>query len=101
MPSPGIDKSDALDAALAASRQSRHERSLRAARKQRIRNAVGLTFSVCIALLALAAHFLAADPEATAIITLIAGLCFGLTVLGWSVGRKQAADAIKEADRSS
>jgi hypothetical protein len=72
IPTQSIDTPEALDTLIAASLQSRRDKLVRAARNQSIRTRFGYGCSGCIALLALAAIFLAHDPEAAAILAMMA-----------------------------
>lgn len=101
MPRPLIDTPRDLDAAIAASKQARRERLVRAARNQRIRTKVSYVLAGCVALSALAAHFLAGDAEAAVVLTLIACLNFCLTFIAGRVARERAADALRELDQPS
>jgi hypothetical protein len=100
MPSPLIDTPQALDAAIAASRQSRREKLVRAVRNQRIRTQVAFVFSGCIAIFALAAFFLAHDREATEILAMMTCVTFGVTYPAGKTGQKKAVSALREMDRS-
>ena len=97
MPSPLIDTPQALDAAIAASLQSRREKLLRAVRRQRILTRVAFGLSGCVALSALAA-FLAGDPKAAALSAMTASMTF--TSLGRLVGRKHSIHCGKWISRS-
>jgi len=96
MPSQPIYTPEALDALIAASRQSRHQRLVKSVRNQRIRTRVGYGCSGCIVLLALAAIFLAHDPEAAAVLAMMACVTFSFAYfVGRSVERK-LADALRK-----
>jgi hypothetical protein len=100
MPSPSIDTPQALDAAIAASRQSRREKLVRAVRNQRIRTRVASAFSGSIATFALAAFILARDLEATEILSMMTCVTFGVTYIAGKADQKKAVDALREMDQS-
>ena len=101
MHSQSIDTPQALDAAIAASRQARREKLLRAARTQRSRTSVGLALSGVAVLFALPAYFWAGDPEAATVIVVIGFISFGYTLVARRAGTKKLAEALREADQSS
>jgi hypothetical protein len=90
---------DALDAAIAASLQSRREKALRRLRNQKIRLLIALGLSVCVALFALAAYLIH-DHAAARSLAMTAYLAFGFTCVTGLAARKRAADALREADQS-
>jgi len=100
MPRPLIDTPQALDAAIAASRHTRREKLVRAARNQRIRTQVAFGFAGCIAIFALVAFFFAGDIEAAALIAMIACLTFGVTFTAGKAGQKKSADSLREMAQS-
>ena len=100
MQSPLIDTPQALDAAIAASRQARREKLVRAVRNRRIRTRMAFAISVSIAIFALTAFFLAHDPEAAAILAMMACVTFGVTYTAGKTGQKKAADSLREMDQS-
>ncbi len=100
MTSPSIDTSQALDAAIAASRQARREKLVRAVRNQRSRTRVAFGLSGCVAIFALVAFLFAGDHEAAAIIAMIACVTFGVTYSAGKTGQKKAADSLREMDQS-
>ena len=100
MPGPIIDTPQALDAAIAAHRQARREKLLRSVRNQGIRTRVALALTGCMALLALAACFIAHDREAAATLAIITCVTFGVTYAAGTAGRKKAIDSLREMDQS-
>jgi hypothetical protein len=101
MPSPLIDMPQALDAAIAASRQARRERLLRAVRNQRIRTRVAFALTACMAPFALTAFFVAHDPAAAETIAVMTCVNFAITYSAGRTGQKKAVDALRELDRSA
>jgi hypothetical protein len=99
MPSPLIDTPQALDAAIAASLQSRREKLLRSVRSQRILTRVAFGLSGCAALCALAA-FLVGDPKAAAFSAMMTCVTFSFTYIAGKAGRKKAVDSLREMDQS-
>ncbi len=97
---PLIDTPQALDAAIVASRHTRREKVVRAARNQRIRTRVAFGLAGCIAILALVAFFFAGDHEAAAVIAMIACVTFGVTFTAGKAGQKKSADSLREMDQS-
>lgn len=83
MPSPLDDATQALDDAIAARRQTRYRKLLRAVRNQRIRTGVVFGLAVFMALITLAA-FVTGDREAGIIIGL---MTVGHLDLRFSLGR--------------
>jgi heme A synthase len=101
MPSQLVDATQRLDAAIAASRQSRRDRLLRRVRRQRTGTRVVFGLAGCQALLGSAAFFLADDPEAAAAIAMMTCITFGFACIALKVGRKKAVDALRELDQSA
>jgi hypothetical protein len=99
MPSPLDDAMQALDDAIAASRQVRRRKLLQAARNQRIRTGVVFGLAVCMALITLAA-FVIGDRDAGMIIALMTCWTFGFALLAGKIGRKNALKSLREIDRS-
>ncbi len=99
MPSPLDDATQALDDAIAASRQTRRRGLLRAARKQRIRTGVVFGLAVCMTLITLAA-FLTGDRLAGMIIGLMTCWAFGFALLAGKIGRKNVLKSLREMGRS-
>jgi hypothetical protein len=99
MPSPLDHATQALDDAIAASRQTRRRKLLRAARNQRIRTGVVFGLTACMALIALAA-LVTGDREASIIIGLMTCWTFALALFAWKIGRKNALQSLREMDRS-
>ena len=98
MPIPLIDAVDLLDAATAASLQSRREKLVRRVRNQKIRLLIALGLSGCVALFALAAYRIH-DHAAIRSLAVTAYLVFTLTCITGLAARKRAADALQEADK--
>jgi uncharacterized membrane protein YbhN (UPF0104 family) len=92
------DTPAALDAAIAASLQSRREKAVRRLRNQKIRLLIALGLSVCVALFALAAYLIG-DHAAARPLAMTAYLVFGFTCVTGLAARKRAADALREADQ--
>ena len=98
MPSSLDDARQVLDDAIAASRQTRRRKLLRAVRRQRIRTGVVFGLAACMTLMALAA-FMAGDREACIIIGLMTCWTFGFALVAGKIGRKSALEALQEMDR--
>jgi hypothetical protein len=98
MPIPLIDAVDLLDAATAASLQSRREKLVRRVRNQKIRLLIALGLSGCVALFALAAYRIG-DHAAARSLAMIAYLVFTFTCITGLAARKRALDALREADQ--
>jgi hypothetical protein len=96
-----IDTPQALDAAIAASRQARRDKLLRAVRNQRIRTRVAFALGGSVALCSLGAFFFADDPEAAIVCAVIACITVGFTYVAGKVGRKEALDSLQEMDQSN
>jgi uncharacterized membrane protein YadS len=96
MPSLLIDTPKALDAAIAASLRARCEKLVRTIRNQRLRTGVGFGLCGCLAIFALAAFFLANDPEAATIIAMMTCVLAGFTYVAGKAGRKKAVDSLRE-----
>ena len=90
---------EALDDLIAASLQTRRDKLVRAARNQRIRTRFAYGCSGCIVLLALAALFLARDPDAGAILTTMALVTLTFAYLAGRVNQKKLADSLREMDQ--
>jgi hypothetical protein len=99
MPSPLDHATQALDDAIAASRQTRRRKLLRAVRSQRIRTSVVFGLAACMALLALAA-LVTGDREASIVIGLMTFWTFGVALFAWKIGRKNTLESLREMDRS-
>ena len=99
MPSPSTDIPNALDAAIAASLQSRREKLQRRVRNQRIRMLIALGLSGCVALFALAAYLIG-DHAAARFCAMTAYLVFAFTCITGLAARKRAVDALRDADQS-
>src|SRR5665213_3137641 len=101
MPRPLIDTPQALDAAIAAGRQARRAKLLRATHNQRIRTRVALGLSGCIAIGALTAFFLADDRVAAALIAMMACITISITINVGQAGRKKVIESLREMDQSA
>jgi hypothetical protein len=99
MPTQPIDTPDIMDALIAASLQTRRAKLLRVVRNQRIRTRFVYGCSGCIALLALAAVFLAHDNEAAVIISLMAIVTFTFAYFASRARQKKLADSLRQMDR--
>lgn len=100
MPIPLIETPDALDAAIAASLQTRHENLVRRVRNQRIRMFIALALSGCVALFALAAYLIG-DYAAARFCAMSACIVFAFTCIAGLAARKRAVDALRQVDQSS
>jgi CDP-diglyceride synthetase len=96
MPSQSIGTPDTMDALIAASLQTRRTKLLRAARNQRIRTRFGYGCSGCIALLALAAIFLAHDRQAAVTLSLTAFVTFSFAYFVGRAGQKKLAESLRQ-----
>jgi hypothetical protein len=96
-----IDASQALDEAIAACRQSRREKLLRATRNQRIRTPVALALAGCVFLLAFVAFFVARDLEAANILFLIGIVTSFTTAIAGSAARKKSLSLLRETDQAN
>jgi peptidoglycan/LPS O-acetylase OafA/YrhL len=92
---------EALDALIAPSRQTRRETLLRGARREKMRTRFAYGCSGCIALLALAAFFLARDPDAGATLVMMALVTLIFAYLAGKSGQKKLADSLQEMDKSN
>jgi hypothetical protein len=92
---------EALDALIAVSLQSRRAHLARAARNQRIRTRFGFTCSGCIAVLAMAAVFLAHDPEAGVSLAVMACLTASFVYFAGKATQKKLADSLRQMDELS
>jgi hypothetical protein len=104
MPSPLINAPQALDVAIAARLQLSCEKLLRAERNRRILTRVAFGLSGCIAILALAAVFVAHDREAVRIGATIACVTLSMTTFAYFAAksaRKKAVDSAREMDQST
>jgi hypothetical protein len=99
MPTQPIDTPDIMDALIAASLQSRRQRLLRNARRQRIATRVGFGGSACVALLALAAYFFAGDRDAAVLCASIAFVTFITPFVAWKAGRKMTDNLLGQLDK--
>jgi hypothetical protein len=98
MPSPLTDLPDALDAAIAASLETRREKLVRRVRNQKIRLLIALGLSGCVALFALATYLIG-DHAAARSLAMTAYLVFGFTCITGLAARKRTLDALREADQ--
>jgi hypothetical protein len=99
-----IDAPQALDAAIAARLQLHREKLLRAERRRRILTPVCFGLSGCIAILALAAFFLAHDREAARSGAAIACVTLSMTTFAYFAAksaRNKAIDSAREMDQST
>ena len=101
MLTPSIDTPQALDAAIAASRQVRREKLLRAVRNQKIRTSVSFAMGACVALCSPLALFVAHDTEAAIVCALIGCISLGFTSVAAKAGRMKALDSLREMDQSN
>jgi hypothetical protein len=85
-----------MDALIAASLQTRRAKLLRAARNQRIRTRFAYGCSGCIALLALAAIFLAHDNEAAVTLSIMAILTFSFAYFVGRANQKKLAESLRQ-----
>ena len=83
-----------------ASRYTRREKLVRAARNQRIRTRVAFGLAGCITIFALVAFFFTGDHEAAAVSAMIACVTFFVTFTAGKVGQKKSADSLREMDQS-
>jgi hypothetical protein len=100
MSSPFIDTPEALDAAIATSRDARREKLVRAMRNQKIRTRIAFVCSGCIALFALVAFYFVGDREAAGIIAMMACVTFSVTYFAGKAGMKKAVESLKDVDRA-
>ncbi len=100
MPGPILDTPEALDAAIAASRDARRANLVRAVRNQRIRTRVAFGLSAGVAMCAFVAFLVTSDREAGAILGLLACMCLGWTYAAGKTGRTLAGDSLRKMDRS-
>jgi hypothetical protein len=98
MPSPLTETPNALDAAIAASLQTRREKLLRAVRNQIIRMRIALGLTGCIALFALAAYLIG-DYAAARGCAMTACVVFAFTCISGAAARKKALDALFKANQ--
>jgi hypothetical protein len=98
MPIPLIDAVDLLDAATAASLQSRREKPVRRVRNQKTRLLIALGLSGCVALFSLAAYLIG-DHAAARSLAMTAYLVFTFTCIAGLAARKRALDTLREADQ--
>ncbi len=96
MPGQSIDAPDMMNALIAASLQTRRKKLLRAARNQRIRTRFGYGCSGCIALMALAAIFLAHDRQAAVTLSLIAFVTFSFAYFVGRAIQKKLAESLRQ-----
>ncbi len=101
MSSPLIDTPRALDEALAASRQSRREKLVRAIRNQRIRTQVAAALAACVLLLALVAFFVARDSKAAMLLFMIGTITSFATAAAGNAGRKKSLNSLQEMDQAN
>jgi hypothetical protein len=100
MPSSLIATPQALDAAIAASRQARRDKLVRAVRNQRIRTWVACSLAGCIVLFAFLAFFVAHDLEAATGLSMMASITVFVVAAAGSAGRKRALNALQEMDQN-
>ena len=100
MLSPLIDTPQALDAAIATSRNARREKLVRAVQNQKIRTRVAYGLSTAVAIFALIAFFFAGDHEAGVILALMACLSCSWTYAAGKTGQKKAVDSLREMNQS-
>jgi VIT1/CCC1 family predicted Fe2+/Mn2+ transporter len=96
MPSRLIDTPDIMNALIAASLQTRRAKLLRAARNQRIRTRFGYGCPGCIALVALAAIFLAHDRQAAVTLSLMAFVTFSFAYFVGRASQKKLAESLRQ-----
>jgi hypothetical protein len=89
-----------LEAALAASLQSRREKLVRAVRNQRIRMRIALGLSGCVTFFALTAYVIG-DHAVARGCAMTACIVFAFTFIAGAAARKKAADALREMDQST
>ena len=100
MPIPLIDAVDLLDAATAASLQSRREKLMRRLRIQNILVRVILGLSGCEALFAVAAYLIG-DYAAARFCAVTGCILFAFAYIAQVAARKKTLDALREMDRST
>lgn len=98
MPTPLTNTPDALDAATAASLQSRREKLLRRVRNQRIRMRIALGLSGCIAVFAFTAYLIG-DYTAAKFCALIALISFVFNSVSGMAARKAVLEALQRFDQ--
>jgi hypothetical protein len=96
MPGQSIDTPDIMNALIAASLQTRRKKLLQAARNQRIRTRFGYACSGCIALMALAAIFLAHDRQAAVTLGLMAFVTFTFVYFVGRASQKKLAESLRQ-----
>jgi hypothetical protein len=101
MSSPLIDTLQALDEAIAASRQSRREKLVRAIRNQRIRTQVAFALAACVFLLAFVAFFVARDSRAAMLLSMIGTIASITTAAAGNAGRKKSLNSLQEMDQAN
>jgi hypothetical protein len=101
MSGPLIETPRALDSAIAESLQVRRETLVSAIGNQGLRAGIAFGLSGCVALLALAAFFVAHDIEASSVLAMMAFLTFGLTCWASKLGRHKAVNALREMDQAT
>lgn len=101
MSSSLIDTPQTLDEAIAASRQSRREKLVRAIRNQRIRTQVASALAACVLLLALVAFFVAHDSKAAMLLFMIGTLTSFTTAAAGNATRKKSLKSLREMDQAN
>jgi hypothetical protein len=96
MPTPLIDTPDIMSALIEASLRSRRGKLVRAIRNQEIRTRFGYGCSGCIALLALAAVFLAHDSQAAVILSLMAFITFSFAYFAGRASHKKLTGQLRQ-----
>lgn len=100
MPSSLIANPQALDAAIAASRQARRDQLVRTVRNQRIRTRVAYSLAGCIVLFAILSFFVAHDSEAAICLSMMAAITVFVVAAAGSARRKRALNALQEMDQN-
>jgi fatty acid desaturase len=101
MSSPLINTPQALDEAIAASRQSRREKLVRAIRNQRIRTRVAFALAAFVFLLAFVAFFVAHDLRAAMLLLMIGTVTSVTTAAAGNAGRKKSLNLLQEMDQAN
>jgi hypothetical protein len=101
MSSLSIDTPEALDEAIAASRQSRREKLVRAIRNQRIRTQVAFALAACIFLLGFVAFFVARDSRAAMLLFMIGTITSFTAAAAGNASRKKSLNSLQEMDQAN
>jgi len=101
MATQSVNTPEALDALIVASLQARRDTWLRGARRQKMRTLFAYGCSGCIALFALAAFFLARDPDAGATLVTMALVTLTFSYLAGIASQKKLADSLRQMDQST